>query len=109
MLENNMKDRYFHYDMNNNQSLPLYPSREMLLSTLFVENEFPSGINEKLKEHNLYPNDKEKESILTLLIRRNREYDNFIEWDFSVYNGKAIDALLKNMKYFDLQTMKLFI
>lgn len=101
MLENNMKDRYFHYDMNNNQSLPLYPSREMLLSTLFVENEFPAGINDKLKENNLYPNDQEKESILTLLIRRNREYDNFMEWDFSINNGKAIDALLENMKYYN--------
>jgi hypothetical protein len=109
MLENNMKDRYFHYDMNNNQQLPLYPSREMLLSTLFIENtsnsfneyKFPTEILNKLKEHNLYPNDKEKESILTLLIRRKKEYDHLIEWDFSVNNGKAIDALFEQMKFYN--------
>lgn len=109
LLESNAKDRYFHYDMNNNQSLPLYPSREMLLSTLFIDNvsnsfseyKFPVEILEKLKENNLYPNDKEKESILTLLIRRKKEYNHLIEWDFSVNNGKAIDALFEQMKFYN--------
>lgn len=102
MLKINAESRFYHFEEKNNQPLPKYPSKEILLSYIFLESNMDSSyFADQLKEYGLQPNDAEKEAILTLLIRKGKKFAKLEDWDFSCHNGQAIDSLFKKILILD--------
>lgn len=90
-------DSFYRFDSNNIQPLPLYPSQEMILAELFVTEGVSPVIRyiDKLAQYDLFPNPKQKEAILTLLIRHERNIDFIEDWDFSSHSAKALEQVMK--------------
>lgn len=103
ILTSRAKDSFYRYNQEEEKSLPALPSKEMLLAELFVTNGVTGIVKYMgtLDKYNLEPDDKQKEAILTLLLRKDKNIDYLDEWKFSVNNGKAIEQLLKKSVYFE--------
>lgn len=103
ILTSRARDSFYRYNEKDEKPLPALPSKEMLLAELFVTNGV-TGIAkymQSLDKYNLAPDEKQKEAILTLLLRKDKNIDFLNEWKFSVNNGKAIEQLLKKSAYFE--------